>query len=124
MANTIYAPINPIEGLNELKIHVAYDKGSFNYFDYTTNKRGIYVHFKPVERHDGMVRTLLLSDTASAGFKTFVVPLGRKSAKLEDTIFAQVEKHASEFAQLYNERQFQTIVNRTHEIVRGVINGK
>ena len=54
--NEIYKPINPIErggadnALNELKISVRYDKGSMNYFTNQVNKRGLYVHFSPVQR--------------------------------------------------------------------------
>lgn len=118
--NKIYKPINSIGDLNELKISVDYELGGMNYFSGEINKRGTYVYFKPVCRGDGFETTMLLADTASAGFKIFVKEQGRKSAKTVNAVFEAVKPYADTFAELYNKRQFTGIMELVLNATKGI----
>lgn len=105
-----YKQITAIDGMNELKINADYELGGPNYFSGGYNRRGVYVYLKPLKRGDGFTQTMLLSDTASSGFKVFVKELSRKSDKTVRMVWDKVLPHADKIAELYNQRNFNEIV--------------
>lgn len=110
-----YRAINPIERagsepLNELKVSVRYDKGSYNYLQGSVNKRGLYVHFQPVHR-DGYCEsaTLLSCNRKEDGFKVFVRELGRMSQKQMDDVAKRIEPMIDDFAEKWNNEDWNGI---------------
>ena len=115
-----YQPIAPIQrpgsrDLNELKVSVRYDKGGINYFTYKNEKRGVYVHFKPVHRESGIESCTLLGSHKESGFKVFVKELGRKSQKQLDDVAQRIEPMVSDFAQKWNADDFNGIVTMVQQ---------
>lgn len=112
-----YQAINPIERagsepLNELKVSVRYDKGGVNYFNGNQDKRGVYVHFKPVHRGNNFEScTCLSANKKENGFKIFVRELGRMSQKQMDDIAKRVEPLVPTFAEKWNAEDWQGIYN-------------
>lgn len=109
-----YQAINPIkragsEPLNELKVSVRYDKGGINYFNCKQDKRGVYVHFHPVHRGNGLESATLLGNKKESGFKIFVRELGRMSQKQMDDVAKRVEPLVPTFAEKWNAEDWQGI---------------
>lgn len=116
-----YQPINPIERagsepLNELKVSVRYGKGGINYFNYKQEKRGVYVHFKPVHRGNGFETcTLLSGGYKEDGFKMFVRELGRMSQKQLDDVARRIEPLVPTFAEKWNAEDWQGITEMVNK---------
>ena len=110
-----YRAINPIERagsepLNELKVSVRYDKGGYNYFQGTVDKRGLYVHFKPIHRNGNCESATLLScNRKEDGFKMLVRELGRMSQKQMDDVAKRIEPMIGDFAEKWNNEDWQGI---------------
>lgn len=120
--NDIYKNITPInragsEPLNELKISVRYDKGGINYFTGQSERRGIYVHFKPVHRGGMFETTTLLGSNKESGFKVFVRDLGRKSQKQMDDIALRMEPLADDIAKKWDTEDWKGIYQMVMEAV-------
>ena len=108
----IYKQINPIERagsepLNELKIKVAYTKGSYN------SKRGIYAYIIPVHRQQvagGNIESCtMLGEVRECGFKVCLREMGRKSQKVEDQLTAAVESQADKIVEHWNNSDYHAI---------------
>lgn len=106
-----------------MKISISYDKGGYNYFNSKIDRRGVYVHFKPVLRQDTGLgfrseRCTITGNVYESGFKVFLKELGRRSEKQENHFFELIEPNKEKFAQLWNEYK----LNEIYDMVQTIIN--
>lgn len=100
----------------ELKIEADYALGGTNYFSYKQEARGLYVHFRQVERSisSGGFATESFELMGKGNFKMLAMPLGRKSQKRLDDLNAYVETNKDLMAELYLAGNFEAL----HNLVR------
>lgn len=119
--NKMYVKLNEKIGreFDELRIHVGYEKGGYNYFSGNTHKRGIYVYITPVCRNGISVSTMILGSVYECGYKLFLKEVGRKNQKQEDLIFSKIENSTlkDEIADLYQKQQYHVINKKIMDII-------
>jgi hypothetical protein len=77
----------------ELEVCIRYNEGGINYFNYETEKRGLYIHFTPVKRatHETMgytVTTRTLMD--ERGRKMLLLEMPRRNKRRATAVAAEV----------------------------------
>ena len=88
-----YIPVENNSACNNLKVHLYYDKGGYNYFTVSSEKRGVWLSVSPVNRVEGDGYSSE-SYTAFSGTKVFLQDFARWSKKVEGYTVSQDKLNA------------------------------
>ena len=64
-----------------LEVKVDYEKGGINYFTGGYNRRGYYIYFIPMNKHNGMVTRTIMGSGYDSGAKVLIKEANRFSKK-------------------------------------------
>lgn len=112
----IYLPFksekNELKNCNALKIQLRFEYGGTNYFTGDINKKGLYLHFQPIEKTETETANIEIHHYALfSGMKLLMKEMPRKNAKMEKIAEIHVRTNLDKIVELYLKEDYNALLS-------------